>query len=61
MNEKLWYVVNTYSGHEERVKENLERRIETMGIQDSLFRILIAKEKEIEFTKAGKKEVKEKN
>jgi transcription termination/antitermination protein NusG len=61
MEEKLWYVVNTYSGHEDRVKENLERRIETMGIQDSLFRILIAKEKEIEFTKDGKKKTVERN
>lgn len=37
-NETRWYVVNTYSGHENRVKDNLEKRLETMGIQDSLFR-----------------------
>ncbi len=42
--EKRWYVVNTYSGHENRVKENLERRVESMGIQDYLFRILVAEE-----------------
>lgn len=42
--EKRWYVVNTYSGHENRVKENLEKRIESMGIQDYLFRILVAEE-----------------
>lgn len=42
--EKRWYVVNTYSGHENRVKENLEKRVESMGIQDSLFRILVAEE-----------------
>ena len=34
--ETRWYVVNTYAGHENRVKENLEKRVETMGIQDSL-------------------------
>ncbi len=51
--EKRWYVVNTYSGHENRVKENLEKRVETMGIQDSLFRIVVAEESEIEI-KNGK-------
>ena len=35
MEEKQWYVVNTYAGHENRVKENLEKRVETMGIGDS--------------------------
>ena len=52
--QKRWYVVNTYSGHENRVKENLEKRVETMGIQDSLFRIVVAEEPEIEI-KNGKK------
>jgi transcriptional antiterminator NusG len=47
-NETRWYVVNTYSGHENRVKENLEKRVETMGIQDSLYRIIVAEEPEIE-------------
>ena len=51
--EKLWYVVNTYSGYENRVKENLEKRVETMGIQDCLFRIVVAEEPEIEI-KNGK-------
>ena len=44
---KEWYVVNTYAGHENRVKENLERRVETMGLQDALFRIVVAEETEI--------------
>ncbi len=43
-NEKRWYVVNTYSGHENRVKDNLEKRIDTMGIQEQLFRVLVAEE-----------------
>ena len=50
---KLWYVVNTYAGHENRVKENLERRIKTMGMEDNLFRIVVAEEEEIDF-KNGK-------
>ncbi len=58
--EKRWYVVNTYSGHENRVKENLERRVESMGIQDYLFRILVAEEPEIEI-KNGKKIEKMRN
>ena len=57
---KRWYVVNTYSGHENRVKENLERRVESMGIQDYLFRIIVAEEPEIEI-KNGKKVEKMKN
>lgn len=39
--EKRWYVVNTYAGHENRVKENLEKRVESMGIQDSLFQMSV--------------------
>ena len=58
--EKRWYVVNTYSGHENRVKDNLEKRLETMGIQDSLFRIIVAEEPEIEI-KNGKQVEKMKN
>lgn len=59
-NEKQWYVVNTYAGHENRVKENLIRRVETMGIEDNLFRILVAEESEIEY-KNGKKVEKMRN
>ena len=39
--EKEWYVVNTYSGHEYKVKEKLESKIESMGLQDNIFRIVI--------------------
>ena len=58
--EKRWYVVNTYAVHENRVKENLEKRVESMGIQDSLFRIVVAEEPEIEI-KNGKTIEKMKN
>ena len=58
--QKRWYVVNTYSGHENRVKDNLEKRVESMGIQDCLFRILVAEEPEIEI-KNGKQVEKMKN
>ncbi len=57
---KEWYVVNTYAGQENRVKENLERRITTMGLEDSLFQIVVAEEKEIEY-KNGKPVEKTRN
>ena len=40
--EKQWYVVNTYSGHENKVKDNLEKRVETQNMQDLIFRIVVA-------------------
>lgn len=60
MEDKQWYVVNTYSGHENRVKENLERRVQSMGIEEYLFTVLVAEEKLIEY-KNGKKVEKMKN
>ena len=40
LGEKAWYVVNTYSTHENKVKENLKRRVESMGLGDLIFRII---------------------
>lgn len=57
---RQWYVVNTYSGHENKVKENLEKRVESMGLQDLLFQILIPEHVETEI-KDGKKINKTKN
>ena len=57
---RLWYVVNTYSGHENKVKENLEKRVESMGLQDCLFNIVIPEHVETEI-KDGKKINKTKN
>ena len=57
VNKKEWYVVNTYAGHENRVKENLEKRLETMGISDNLFRIVVAEETQIEVKNEKSKEV----
>ncbi len=51
---RQWYVVNTYSGHENKVKENLEKRVESMGLQDYLFQIVIPEHTETEI-KDGKK------
>ena len=57
---RQWYVVNTYSGHENKVKENLEKRVESMGLQDVLFQIVIPEHVETEI-KDGKKINKTKN
>ena len=43
---KNWYVVNTYSGHENKVRINLERRIENLDMQDYIFRVIVAEHPE---------------
>ena len=46
--EKRWYVIHTYSGYEKKVKTNLEHRIESMGMEDRIFQVLVPEEDEIE-------------
>ncbi len=47
-NQKKWYVIHTYSGHEERVKKNLEQRIKFMDSGNEVFQVVIPTEDEIE-------------
>ncbi|WCN37737.1 MULTISPECIES: transcription termination/antitermination protein NusG [Aneurinibacillus] len=54
--EKRWYVVHTYSGYENKVKTNLEKRVESMGMEDKIFRVMIPTEEETEL-RDGKKKV----
>lgn len=54
--EKNWYVIHTYSGYENKVKTNLEKRVESMNMEDKIFRVLVPMEDEIEI-KNGKKKV----
>jgi len=54
--EKLWYVVNTYSGHESKVKEKLEMRTESMGMQDYIYRVIVPETIEVEVKDGVKKE-----
>lgn len=56
---KRWYVVHTYSGYEKKVKETLEHRIETMGMQDRIFDIQIPVESVTEIKEGGKRETKD--
>ena len=58
--EKEWYVVNTYSGHENKVKEKLEMRTQSMGLEDYIFRVVVPEEKVIETMKDGSQKEKTK-
>jgi transcription termination/antitermination protein NusG len=49
-----WYVVHCYSGYENKVRHNLEQRIETMGMKDRIFDVVVPTEEEIE-VKEGKR------
>lgn len=52
--EKHWYVLHTYSGYEDSVAFNLNQRIESMGMEDKIFNVLVPKEKKIKI-KDGKR------
>jgi len=52
--ERNWYAVHTYSGYEDAVARNLRQRVESLGMQDKIFNIIVPKEKKIKI-KAGKR------
>lgn len=54
--QKEWYVVNTYSGHENKVKEKLEMRASSMGMEDYIYRVVVPEQTEIEVKDGVKKE-----
>ncbi|HSW35027.1 MAG TPA: transcription termination/antitermination protein NusG [Candidatus Limnocylindrales bacterium] len=56
---KDWYVIHTYAGYEKRVKTNLERRVDSMDMKESIFRIMVPTEKEI-VSRGGQKKTVEK-
>ena len=57
-NQKRWYIVHTYSGYENKVKSNLEKRIEYMNMSDKIFRVEVP-QKTVTQIKGGKKQEKE--
>ena len=59
MDGKSWYVIHTYSGYENKVKTNIEQRVETMNMKDQIFQILVPTEEELEY-KDGKKRIVQK-
>ena len=57
---RRWYVIHTYSGYEENVKHNLEQRIESIGMDDKIFSVMIPTEKKIRIKNGKRKIVTEK-
>ncbi len=57
MGEKNWYVIHTYAGYENKVKTNLDKRVESMEMQDKIFRVLVPMEKEYEIKNGQRKTV----
>ena len=58
--EPAWYVIHCYSGYENKVRHNLEQRIETMGMKDKIFDVVIPTQEEIE-VKDGKRRTVERH
>ncbi|HHV34250.1 MAG TPA: transcription termination/antitermination protein NusG [Syntrophomonadaceae bacterium] len=57
--EKKWYVIHTYSGYENKVKTNLEKRVASMNMEDKIFEVLVPMEDEVEI-KDGKRQITKK-
>tara|TARA_Y100000817_G_scaffold148459_1_gene116248 strand:- start:2260 stop:2832 length:573 start_codon:yes stop_codon:yes gene_type:complete len=55
-----WYMVHTYSGHEDRVQQNLEQRIKTMDLKDKIFDVVVPKEEEVQIKQGERKTVEKK-
>jgi len=58
--EKNWYVIHTYSGYEDAVAKNLKQRIESLGMEDKIFNVIVPKEKKIKIKNGKRKTVEEK-
>jgi transcription termination/antitermination protein NusG len=58
--DRAWYVIHCYSGYENKVRHNLEQRIESMGMKDKIFDVVIPTQEEIE-VKEGKRRVVERH
>jgi len=56
--EKQWYVLHTFTGHEDKVRRSIERRAESLGLKDRLGRILVLTEEELKGTRRGKRQVR---
>ncbi|MCX6723721.1 MAG: transcription termination/antitermination protein NusG [Candidatus Staskawiczbacteria bacterium] len=58
--EKNWYVIHTYSGYEDAVAKNLKQRIESLGMEDKIFNVIVPKEKKIKIKNGKRKAYEEK-
>lgn len=57
---RAWYIVQTYSGYENKVKTSLEQRVKTMDMGDKIFQVIIPTEEEIEIKDGQRKTVSRK-
>ena len=60
MEEKRWYVIHTYSGYENKVSANLERKVHSLGMENEIFRIVIPMENEVDIKDGKKRSVQRK-
>src|ERR671933_1559120 len=60
VDEPHWYVIHTYSGYENKVKQNLEHRIDSMEMKDQIFRVIVPTEEEIEIKNGQRRTVQKK-
>ncbi len=58
--DKNWYVLHTYSGYEDSVAKNLKHRVESLGMEDKIFQVLVPKEKKIKIRNGKRKTIEEK-
>ena len=58
--EKNWYVIHTYSGYEDAVAKNLKQRIESLGMEDKIFNVIVPKERKIKIKNGKRKTIEEK-
>ena len=58
--EKNWYVIHTYSGYEDAVAKALKQRVESLGMEDKIFNVIVPKEKKIKIKDGKRKVVEEK-
>ena len=58
--ERHWYAVHTYSGYENKVKSNLERKVSSLGLEDKIFNVLVPVKDEIEKKNGVEKVIKRK-
>ncbi|MCK4354764.1 transcription termination/antitermination protein NusG [Candidatus Parcubacteria bacterium] len=56
--QKNWYVLHTYSGYEDAVAKSLKQRVESLGMEDKIFDVIVPKEKKIKI-KSGKRKIVE--
>jgi transcriptional antiterminator NusG len=60
VDDRRWYVIHTYSGYENKVKQNLEHRIDSMEMRNQIFRVIVPTEEEIEIKNGQRRTVNKK-